>query len=245
MTKIKLPLKQAQALTDKIIAALSPGCVRLEAAGSVRRLRAEVGDLEIVAIARPELDSIIEQLLADNRLAKGDKNGKKLKNFLVPSVPGLGLDLFLPTVDTWGAIFTIRTGCAEFSHKLVTQQNKGGFLPSDLHVKEGRIWRGSEALRTPNEADVFKLLGWYIPPEQRTADFRPSRNRLVLMNRIGQGHLEPGMNLERMKGILRDADLANLDSASDEELGGIWRIVEAATKVKGGIAAKEAARDGH
>lgn len=233
MAKIRLPLKQAQSLTDKIIAALSPGCQRIEAAGSIRRQRPEVGDIEIVAIARPDLDNAIENLVLDKRLIRGDKNGKKFKNFLVPAVPGLGLDLFIPTRETWGVIFTIRTGPAEFSQKLVTQQNKGGFLPSDLHVKEGRVWRGEVALPTKEEADVFKLLGWYIEPERRTADFRPSRHRLVLMNRIGQGHLEPGMSLERMKGILRDADIASLDSASDEELKGVWVMVAAAQPGRG------------
>ena len=228
MSKIKLPLIQATALANKIVTALSPGCLRAEIAGSIRRQKEYVGDLEIVCIAKPELDSVIEELVTDNRLTRGDKNGKKFKNFLIPSVPGLGLDLFIPTRETWGVIFTIRTGPAEFSQKLVTQQNKGGFLPSDLHVKEGRIWRGSEALPTPEEASVFKMLGWYIEPENRTADFRPSRSRLVLMNRIGQGHLEPGMNLEKMRRILRDADIAGLESASDEELKGIWATVEAA-----------------
>lgn len=226
MAKIKLPLKQAQSLTDKIIGALEPGCIRIECAGSVRRGKEQVGDLEIVAIAAPGLDELIEQLVADSRLTRGGKNGKKLKTFLIPAVPGLGLELYIPTRETWGTIFTIRTGCAEFSHKMVTQQNKGGWLPSDLNVKEGRIWRGGEALQTPEEADVFKLLGWYVEPGNRTADFRPSRQRLVLMNRIGQGHLEPGMNLERMKAILRDADIANLESASDEELEEIWTEVK-------------------
>lgn len=228
MSKIKLPLSQAAALTDKIITALTPGCLKIQVAGSVRRCRPEVGDLEIVCIAGPSLDFVIDDLIDNGRLECGDKNGKKFKNFLIPSVPGLGLDLFIPTRETWGVIFTIRTGPAEFSHKLVTQQNKGGFLPSDLRVKEGRIWRGNEAIQTPEEADVFKLLGWYLEPEYRTADFRPSRHRLVLMNRIGQAHLEPGMDLERMKGILGEADIANLESASNEELEGIWAMVEGA-----------------
>lgn len=224
--KVNLPLKQAQNLSDKIIATLAPGCQRIQSAGSVRRQKETIGDLEIVCLANGQLDTVLDDLIDNGRLERGDKNGRKFKNFLVPSVPGLKLDLFIPTIQTWGVIFTIRTGSAEFSQKLVTQQNKGGFLPNDLRVKDGRIWRGDAALPTPNEEDVFKLLGWYIEPEQRTADFRPSRQRLVLMNRIGQAHLLPGMNLEKLKWILREAGIGNLDSASDEELGDIWRAVE-------------------
>lgn len=240
--KVNLPLKQAQNLSDKITAALSPGCQRIQSAGSVRRQKETIGDLEIVCIpsptlrtgAGPSLDDIIDDLIDNGRLERGDKNGKKFKNFLIPAVPGLKLDLFIPTIETWGVIFTIRTGSAEFSQKLVTQQSKGGFLPNDLRVKDGRIWRGDVALPTPNEEDVFKLLGWWIEPERRTADFRPSsfdvtqdvRQRLVLMNRIGQAHLEPGMSLDKMKRILREADIGSLDSASDEELEEVWQVVE-------------------
>lgn len=179
MTKIKLPLNQAQALTDKIIAALSPGCLRAEAAGSVRRGKAEIGDIEIVCIPRPTfdlfgehigsvLDMVLTNLVNEGRLIRGDKNGVKYKNFLIPTVPDLKLDLFITTPECWGVNFTIRTGPAEFSQRLVTQRDKGGLLPSDLSVSGARVWRGAEALRTDEEIDLFRLIGLdWIEPKDR------------------------------------------------------------------------------
>lgn len=186
MTKTKLPLKQAQSLTDKIIAALTPGCIRSEAAGSVRRLRPEVGDIEIVCIPRQTvdlfgnpvgslLDMVLANLVNEGRLIRGDKNGVKYKNFLIPtgpnfgpSLPDLKLDLFITSLECWGVNFTIRTGPAEFSHRLVTQKSKGGLLPSDLSVSGARVWRGAEALDTPEESDIFRLieLDWIEPRDR-------------------------------------------------------------------------------
>lgn len=174
--KQRIPLKQADALIGKIIDSLRPGCRRIEAAGSVRRCAPTVGDLEIVCIPQPTYDlfdrpvgSLLDFVLADlvsaGRLIKGDKNGDKYKTFFVPAVEGLKLDLFITTPECWGVNFTIRTGSAEFSHKLVTLKWQGGFLPSDLRVAGARVWRGSEALETPEEASLFELIGldWIAP----------------------------------------------------------------------------------
>lgn len=181
MSKIKLPLIQAQTLAGKILATLSPGCQRVEIAGSIRREKAEIGDIEIVAIPRPALDlfgqpigSALDTVLADllhaGRLVRGDKNGENYKNFFVPSVEGLKLDLFITSPECWGVIFTIRTGSADFSRRLVTQSGKSGLLPNDLRVSGGRIWRGLDALETPEEADVFELIGgpgYWVEPKDR------------------------------------------------------------------------------
>lgn len=181
MTKIKLPLKQAQSLTCKIIEALAPGCERIECAGSVRRLRAEVGDLEIVCIAKQTvdlfgdpvgslLDMVLTNLVEEGRLIRGDKNGRKFKNFLIPTVTDLKLDLWITTPECWGVRFTISTGSAEFNKRLVTQRSKGGLLPSDLNVSGARVWRGAEVLATPTEQALFDLIGgpgWWIEPKDR------------------------------------------------------------------------------
>lgn len=179
MSKIKLPLKQAQSLADKIIAAIAPGCQRAEIAGSLRRCKSEVGDIEIVCIPRPAfdlfgeevgsvLDMVLANLVNEGRLIRGDKNGVRYKTFLIPTVPDLKLDLFITSLECWGVNLTIRTGPAEFSQRLVTQKDKGGLLPSDLNVSGARVWRGAEALDTPDERALFDLIGLdWIEPRER------------------------------------------------------------------------------
>jgi DNA polymerase (family 10) len=181
--KIKLPYSQAKNLADRIVEELRPGCVRIAVAGSVRRERETVGDIEIVAIPRfqvdlfkedlenepTELDLILERLVTQGRLSKPVKNGTKYKQFGIPAVDGLMLDLFLPRLDNWGIIYAIRTGSADFSKKLVTQQCKGGLLPDGYLVNGGMLWHQGRAIPTPTEQGVFDLLdsGW-IPPKERT-----------------------------------------------------------------------------
>lgn len=222
----KLPLAKAQDLTRRIIEPLSPGCERIEPAGSVRRKKAEVGDLEIVCLAKPNLDFVINGLVESGRLLRGDKNGPRYKNFVIPST-GSKLDLFITTPETWGAVFTIRTGSAEFSNKLVTQRYKGGWLPDDLTFEEGRIKKDGQLLPTPEEKDVFALLGWYVEPEKRSPDFKPDiMTRFILRNRIGQGHLVPGMSVQKLETILQD--VISLDLASDDELEQLWKRIQTA-----------------
>lgn len=180
MSKIKLPFAQAEKLADKIITALAPGCERIEIAGSIRRKKPMVGDIEIVCIPRlvsvdlfgevkvSALDGVLQSLVSAGRLVRGDKDGDKLKTFNIPAVEDLKLDLFITTPEAWGIIFTIRTGSAEFSKQLVTQKYKGGLLPDDLHIAGGRVWQGNEALDTPEEIDVFEVAGVkWLEPEER------------------------------------------------------------------------------
>lgn len=182
MGKIKLPLRQAESLANRIAAALEPGCERVRVAGSIRRQKELVGDIEIVCIPRldfdllgtpaiPVLDRVLHDLVSAGRLIPRDKNGRNFKNFSIPAMPELGLDLFITTPAQWGVIFTLRTGSEVFSKRLVTHQcYKGGLLPNDMQVAGGRLWRGELVLETPEEMDVFNEIGgrgWWVPPDER------------------------------------------------------------------------------
>ena len=142
MSKVALSYLIARHLAEDIEAKLAPGCERIEIAGSLRRERPVIGDIEIVCIPRYQvdmfgvvayeqpsyLDAILSGLVAEGRLLPGKKNGKKFKQFIIPhAVSGITLDLFITTPERWGVIFAIRTGPASFSKRLVTQQVKGGY----------------------------------------------------------------------------------------------------------------------
>lgn len=185
MSKTKMPLTQAVNLAERIIKELSPVCAKIEVAGSVRRQKKMIGDIEIVAIARQQLDLFgdpsgsllsphLEILAQQGRIIKSEGKekrwGEKWKRFHLPAMPELSIDLFITTPDEWGYTFTIRTGCKEFSHKLVTPRQQGGFLPGNLRVGGCRLWLmdGSKVLPTPDEGEFFAALGLvYIPPELR------------------------------------------------------------------------------
>ena len=188
--KTKLELSQALPLAEKIKAALSPACERIEIAGSIRRRKQTVGDIEMVAIPRliPDVEAqlslfgdplkhvsalnmLLERLTRDKvNFVRGDKDGNYYKNFLVVDRAGakfIGFDLFLCEPDNWGYIFALRTGPGEFNRAWVTQQRKGGLLPDRYNFSGGWLHKDGERLPTPEEPDVFDLIGGTITPTER------------------------------------------------------------------------------
>lgn len=178
--KTKRPYAQVKHIADQLQAALAPACLRIEQAGSLRRMKSVIGDIELVAVPILERNLLGEPTgvsAVDRQLATWPitltKNGNKWKQFLFVTKGGdaYQVDLFLqPAPKTWGVNFMIRTGPFGFSKKMVTQKYKGGYVPDDLYVLDGRVWRRgvSEPLDTPEEEDVFKLWGMgFVPPEER------------------------------------------------------------------------------
>lgn len=179
MSKITLPYDKALPLAEKIVRELAPVTARIEIAGSIRRKKPEIGDIEIVCIPLTQvnlfgdpggslLDPELEYLIEEGRIIRGDKWGPKYKKFHPAAMPDLSVDLFITTAPEWGYTFTIRTGSSNFSHKLVTPKQQGGYLPGHLRVGGCRLWEGDTALETPEERDFLKALGvGWIEPEFR------------------------------------------------------------------------------
>jgi len=179
MSKTKTPYAQAKPIADKVLADLAPYCQRIEIAGSLRRKKPEVGDIEIVCIPKitwsrdlfgefshphTRLELYLSILPPDWKFIK---DGPRFKQVELPE--GITLDLFsvLPPAQ-WGVIFAIRTGPAEFSKWIVTPRKRGGALPSNCKVKNGGVWRNGAMISMPEEEDFLSLLGLAgLPPEAR------------------------------------------------------------------------------
>ncbi len=171
--KKKVPLQDALMFAQTLRELLEPACERIEIAGSIRRRKPEVGDIELVAIPKPTTDllgnleyqtsRIIARLVELAR--QFSKRGEWYAQF---GFAGLQVDLFMTTPDKWGCIYMIRTGPAGFSRRMMTKRSQGGLCPDHLRFKDGRLWDGDEALETPEEEDVFAHLGvsWLDPIER-------------------------------------------------------------------------------
>jgi len=151
-------LKNAEALAAKVLAVIGPYCERVQVAGSVRRKRPEVHDIDIVLIPKPlHLASIVKALDPEKALLQGPKLTRLL-------VEGVQVDLYVATPETWGAILLIRTGSPEHNIRLCSIARSRGVKLSAAQgvIKEGRV----VASRT--EEDIFQALGLdYVPPESR------------------------------------------------------------------------------
>ena len=115
-----MKLRQAKEISDKTLKLLEPHCERIAIAGSIRREKADVGDIEIVAIPKPYdvglFESGIATVVEKWKKVKGELPCKYTQRILPD---GIKLDLFLVKPETWGLQFAIRTGSADFSYKVL------------------------------------------------------------------------------------------------------------------------------
>lgn len=177
---------QAVEIAKAWVENLSPYCQRIEIAGSLRRRKPEVKDIEIVAIPiETKMVNMFGQVTAgvgaiDGYLTGAGihfvKSGDKYKQAILRE--GIKLDLFLVTPPAqWGYIMAIRTGPADYSKWLVTSRRYGGAMPSYLKGRDGAIWHGTRIVETPDEESFFGVLGIpMLPPELRKV---PSRAELL------------------------------------------------------------------
>jgi DNA polymerase/3'-5' exonuclease PolX len=196
MVKTKRPTSAVLKLAELIQDQLRASCEEIAIAGSIRRQRAEVGDIEIVARPRyrpalfgdgqdfDQLHERVSELVALGSLTWRDlKTGlatrppataeKAARRFypLIATKTGVPLDLFVVRPPaSWGVIFAIRTGDADFSRALVTRATKLG-----LQVDAGTLWAlphlaPRERFDVPTERAFFEALrASWVPPEDRNA----------------------------------------------------------------------------
>jgi len=175
--KTKLPYDHMLSLALPVVELLRPHCARIEIAGSLRRQKAEIGDIEIVASPKSYVPDLLGEPTETHSLdtfewatlGKLTLNGHKQKKIILPG--DVQIDLFIVTPPAqWGVIFLLRTGSDKFSRRFVTHKSFGGCMPAAYRMQDGAIWCGNRLIETPDERDLFKLFNMrYIPPVARVA----------------------------------------------------------------------------
>lgn len=161
---------KAMGIASKLVEYLEPECERVAIAGSLRRRRVEVHDIEICIALKPVKDLFGYDVNSDidvSELGNLLKGGQRYKQIELPE--GINLDLFIVQEPAqWGVIYAIRTGPASFSQALVTPRKKGGLLPSFARVENGAVYVGRNRLLMPEEEIFFEFCGLpMIDPERR------------------------------------------------------------------------------
>ena len=168
-----MELAKAKKVAAKYVMMLTPYCERISIAGSIRRERPEVKDIEIVIIPK-EIPTKIDLFTQEPRRSpgfiqvvnslekvKGEPTGKYTQRRLLE---GINLDLFMITKENWGLQIAIRTGSAEFSHKVLAT----GWTRLDYTSHEGILWKEGTPVYIHEEKELFDLLGLdFIEPPQR------------------------------------------------------------------------------
>lgn len=161
-----MKLRDILPIAEKCRMVLSPFCVRIEIAGSVRRQNPECNDIELVCIPRPrDLFGFAAAVDRWERI-KGQPTGRYTQR-RHPS--GMLLDLFMATRENWGNILAVRTGSARFAHEVLAR----GWCAKGYESRDGMLRvRGdpsAPAILVREEADLFTLLGIpWVDPVDRT-----------------------------------------------------------------------------
>lgn len=158
----RMPLRAAWELARSIVRELTDRtCVQsVEIAGSLRRRRESVGDLDILATsaearstidAFARLDGVLEVVL------KGDTK------VTVRHAPGVQVDLRVVEPDSFGAALQYFTGSKDHNVRLRTIARDRG-----LKINEYGVFRGEERVAGRTEEEVYRSLDMpWIPPEIR------------------------------------------------------------------------------
>lgn len=137
-----------------------PGVDGTVPAGSFRRWKETVGDLDILAACEDEaavMDSFVGHPEVRDILAKGDtRSTVVLKN-------GLQVDLRVLDKKSFGAALQYFTGSKEHNVALRERARRMG-----LKISEYGVFRGEELVAGEKEEDVYRAVGLvWIPPELR------------------------------------------------------------------------------
>lgn len=139
-----------------------PGVIRCEIAGSLRRRKEIVKDIDLVAsAAEAERAAIMDYFTTlpavAAMVAKGEtKSTVTLKN-------GMNADLRIVSDEEFPYTLHHLTGSKE--HNVALRQHA---IKRGLKVSEYGLFRGEENIPCKDEADIFRNLGMaYIPPELR------------------------------------------------------------------------------
>lgn len=146
----KMKLRKAMAIAGVIVDILSPHCDTINIAGSCRRQKPEVKDIEIVCLPkmRVRTDVFGEQMVTDERtkgfiaavnelgtIRKGSPKDGRLVTILLKQ--GVNIDLFIPQAHDYYRQFAIRTGSANYAAWVIAAGwRKIGWCGSDAGLRK-------------------------------------------------------------------------------------------------------------
>ncbi|MBI4564624.1 MAG: hypothetical protein HY716_08035 [Planctomycetes bacterium] len=186
----KRPLAEIEPVAVDLVQRLRPACERVAVVGSIRRQSPMVGDIEFVAIPRFEPRPLPMQLslwghprekltkptnmlweTLDRLGVKYTKEGPIYRQF---TWQGVQVDVYTCELGNWGWILFHRTGPGDLRARIGSMLVERGYAAADGWIWDAREGKLSiDRVVTPEEEDVFRILGIpYVPPERRN-DWKP------------------------------------------------------------------------
>ncbi len=162
----RIPIGEALAVVDEISAQLKdvPGLKNLVAAGSLRRFRETIGDIDLMGTAsdaRAVIHAFTRLPVVKEVIARGPTKAS------VRVAGGLQVDLRIMEHEAFGSLLQYFTGSKEHNIILRKRALRQGFSLSEYGITDVKT---GELERFATEEAFYKRLGLqYIPPEIREA----------------------------------------------------------------------------
>jgi DNA polymerase (family 10) len=160
----RIPIGEALPVVDEVFDALRrlPGVKNLTAAGSLRRFRETVGDIDLMGTAdNPEevINAFVNLPQVREVLAKGPTKA----SVILPG--GLQADLRMVEHDSFGSLLQYFTGSKQHNITLRTMEQKKGLKLSEYGITDTKT---NKLEKFTTEEAFYRRLGLqYIPPEIR------------------------------------------------------------------------------
>ena len=163
----RISIFEATIVVEEVLAYLhrSPKFLRLSPAGSLRRMRETVGDIDILAGGRPkDSQELIAWFTRFPEVVRILSAGETKSSILVTAPGGQRqVDLRLVDESEYGAALQYFTGSKAHNVKL-----RGMAKEKGLKISEYGVFRGSRKIAGRTEEEVYRSLGLpLIPPEMR------------------------------------------------------------------------------
>jgi DNA polymerase (family X) len=152
----------AMEVAEEIVAALSPLAERCEYAGSLRRSRETIGDVDILAAAAdsgPLMAAFAALPLVAEVIARGDTKTS------VRTTRGLQVDLRVVPIESWGAALQYFTGSKAHNVRVREIAVRAGLKLSEYGLFEVE---SGDLVVSATEEEVYERLGLpWVPPALR------------------------------------------------------------------------------
>ena len=168
-TTNRLPLAEAEHIAVGVMQQLEPHCEVISLAGSIRRGRPAIGDIEIVCVpkpydASPLFSSGLATVVNQWEKVRGELPCRYTQRILPE---GIKLDLFMVEADGYGLQLAIRTGSADWCRTVLAPAwVRAGYR------SEGGLLRGAHVpgyvVPVRTEPELFRLIGlpWVHPRDR-------------------------------------------------------------------------------
>ena len=163
MTHDRVLLNVALSTATDIVGALRDAAGQVEYAGSLRRWRETIGDVDILATA--EDDAHAERIMAAFRDLSDEivVSGPTKTSIRAGDGSGLQVDLRVVRPECYGAALQYFTGSQ--AHNVAVRQVA---IRAGLKLSEYGLFRGDELIASATEDDVYAALGMdWVPPPMR------------------------------------------------------------------------------